>query len=244
MTAATAYLVRSPGRASLRGATARVLAVVALVLPVPFCAVLGLSLPLPASVARIAAKIVPFSNSAALDANEDHVLGARGSIVLVAGEPAADDGGSAIDPSLAVDRPRSAGGVPAPGGKIGGTTRPSPIDTATTVTTPATAAQEYGSTPRRHDPGSSISETAAPVASTPSPGTEPPPPSGGGGPAPPSVTPTVVDSATAAAATVVGTVSNTATTATATLTDTADAAAATAGGIVTGVTAPLLPKKP
>jgi hypothetical protein len=216
------------------------------VLPVPVCAALGLSLPLPASVARIAAKIVPFSNSAVLDAKGAQIVGARGSIVRVAGEQPA---GSAIGRvgSLIANRPGSAAGAGKPRGNIDGTTTASPNDTATRP------AEEHGSsTPRQNDPSSSSSGTTPPAGSTPSlgaetassPGTETAPPSGGSEPVPPSATPTVVETATGAATTVVGTVSNTATTATATVTDTAAAAAATAGGVVTGATAPLLPKKP
>jgi hypothetical protein len=245
MTAAIAHLVRPSRRASLRGRSGRALAVLALVLPVPVCAALGLSLPLPASVARIAAKIVPFSNFAVLDAKGAQMVGARGSIVRVAGEQPA---GSAIGRvgSRTANRPGSAAGADAPRGKIDGTTTASPNDTATRP------AEEHGSsTPRETDPSSSSSGTTPPTGSTPSPvtGSTPPPvgstpPPVGSEPVPPSSTPTVVDTAAGAATTVVGTVSNTATTATATVTDTAAATAATAGGVVTGATAPLLPKKP
>jgi hypothetical protein len=248
MTAATAHLVRPSRRASLHGGTARALAVLALVLPVPVCAALGLSLPLPASVARIAARIVPFSNSAVLDVKKEQVLGARGSIVRIAGEPAAGNAGSAIDPggSRIAHGPRGAGRVGAPGGTVGETTTASPNGT---VTTPA-AAQEHGSsTPRQTEPSSSISATTAPggstpSGSTPSPGTGSTPPPGGSEPVPPSGTPTVVDTASAAVAPVVGTVSNTVTTAIPTVTDAAAPVVGTVGGVVTGAVAPLLPKKP
>jgi hypothetical protein len=244
MTAAIAHLVRPSRRAFSHGGTARVLAILTLVLPVPFCAALGLSLPLPASVARIAAKIVPFSNSAVLDVKEEQVVGARGSIVPVAGELPAGNAPSAIDPggSLTAHAPHSAGGAAAPRGNMGGTTTASPNDTATK---PATAAQEHGaSTPRQTDPVSSISATTPPGGSTPSPGTGSTPPPGDSEPVPPSGTPTVVDTAAAAVAPVAGTVSNTVTTALPTVTNTAAAAVGTAGGVVTGPLAPVLPKKP
>jgi hypothetical protein len=246
MTAAIAHLVRPSRRASLRGRSAHALAVLTLVLPVPFCAALGLSLPLPASVARIAAKIVPFSNSALLDVKEEQVLGARGSIVPVAGELPAANARSAIDPrgSLAAQVPHHAGGAGgAQGGNIGGTTTASPNDI--TPTRPAMAAQEHGaSTPRQSEPISTISATTPPGGSTPSPGTGSTPPPGGSEPVPPSGTPTVVDTAAAAVAPVVGTVSNTVTTAIPTVTDTAAAAVGTAGGVVTGALPPVFPKKP
>jgi len=50
-------------------------------LPVPICAVSGLSLPLPATVERIAASLVPWGNGVAMSANEALRAGARGSIV-------------------------------------------------------------------------------------------------------------------------------------------------------------------
>jgi len=50
-------------------------------LPVPICAVSGLSLPLPATVERIAASLVPWANGVAMSANEALRAGARGSIV-------------------------------------------------------------------------------------------------------------------------------------------------------------------
>jgi hypothetical protein len=244
MTAATAHLERPSARASLHGGTARALAVLALVLPVPLCAALGLSLPLPASVARIAAKIVPFSNSDVLDANDERVLGAPGSIVRVVREPPAGNTASSIAPggSLTAHVPRGAVGAGAPVDNIGGTTTTVPSDTAPT---PATAAQEHGSsTPRETAPSSSISVTTPPVGSTPSPSTGSTPPPGGSGPVPPSAPPTIVDTAATAVAPVVGTVSNTATTAIPTVTNTAPAAVAAADGVVTGALAPLLPKKP
>jgi hypothetical protein len=213
---------------------ARALAVLAIVLPVPLCAVLGLSLPLPASVARLAAKIVPFSNSARLDANDQHVLGAPGNIVRLAGELPPENPDIATNPGGPLATHGSSGaGVAAPSGKTG-------------ETPTALAGQEQRPTaPRQTESGSTILAAAPPVGSTtPNPGGGSTPPPADGKPGPPTVTPTVVDTATATAATVVGTVSATATTAASAVTDNIAPPVATVGGVVTGAAAPLLPKKP
>ncbi len=226
MTAAIAQLMRPSLRASSSGWPARVLTVFALVLPIPLCAALGLSLPLPATVARIAAQLVPFANSAVLDAKEEQFLGARGSIVRFPGE-LAGNAGSALGPgaSPTVLGAHNPGGGGVPGGKVGGSKTTSPNGTATIPVDPK----------------------ARPIlasGSTSTPNTAGTPPQGGGqggkDPVPPSAPPTVVDTATAAAATVVGTVSATATTATTAVAGTA----APAVGVVTGVVAPVLPPKP
>ena len=65
---------------TLRGRAGRSLCVLALVLPVPLCAALGLSLPLPATVERLAAKLVPFAQQGPASIDAD------GSIVLASGE--------------------------------------------------------------------------------------------------------------------------------------------------------------
>jgi hypothetical protein len=230
MTAAIALVWRPSLRASLGGGTTRVLTVLALVLPIPLCAALGLSLPLPATVTRIAAKLVPFANSAVLDTRGEQVLGARGSIVRYQGELTRFGGG----------------GVP--GGKVDGSRTARPNGTATTIP----AAGEHGSSgPRQIDPKAGLTSPSGPAAAPvtgsipPQGGTTPPqggstPPRGGGNPVPPSAPPTVADTATAAAAAVVGTVTATATTATSTVV----ATAAPAVGVVTGVVAPVLPPKP
>jgi hypothetical protein len=79
MTAAS-YTLRAsspPARSGLRWT----LALLGVCLPVPICAVSGLSLPLPAAVERIAASLVPWSDGIAMSANEALGIGARGSIV-------------------------------------------------------------------------------------------------------------------------------------------------------------------
>lgn len=79
MTAAS-YTLRAsvpPARSGFRWT----LALLGVCLPVPICAVSGLSLPLPATVERIAASLVPWGNGVAMSANEALRAGARGSIV-------------------------------------------------------------------------------------------------------------------------------------------------------------------
>jgi hypothetical protein len=66
----------------------RALAALAVCLPVPICAASGLSLPLPATVERIAAALVPWADAVQMSANEALAAGATGSIVERAGEPA------------------------------------------------------------------------------------------------------------------------------------------------------------
>jgi hypothetical protein len=67
----------------------RFFAALAVCLPVPICAASGLSLPLPATVERIAAALVPFVDTVAMSANEALRPGAVGAIVREANE----DGG-------------------------------------------------------------------------------------------------------------------------------------------------------
>jgi hypothetical protein len=228
MTAASAHLMRPSPRASSSGWPARVLTALALVLPIPLCAALGLSLPLPVTVARIAAQLVPFGNSAVVDAKEEQFLGARGSIVRFPGELAGNAVGSVLGPgaSPTVLGPHNAGGGGVPSGKVDGSKTASPNGTATIPADPK-------------------ARPILPSGSTSTPNTGGTPPQGGGqggkDPVPPSAAPTVVDTATAAAATVVGTVSATATTAT---TAVAGTAAPAVGVVTTGVVAPVLPPKP
>jgi hypothetical protein len=240
MTAAIGQLMR-PSLRSSGGWPVRVLTVIALALPIPLCAALGLSLPLPATVARIAAQLVPFADSAVLDSRELQLLGARGSIVRFPGELAGNAGelagnaGITPDPggSPAVRGPRNDGRGGVSNGKVDGSTPASPSGTATIPT-----AEEHGSSaPRQTDLSAS---PAVPAGSTSTPDPEPTPPPGDSDPAPPTVTPTLVDTATAATATVVGTVGTTATTATTAVA----ATVAPAVGVVNGVVGPVLPPKP
>lgn len=65
----------------------RALAALAVCLPVPICAASGLSLPLPATVERIAAALVPWADAVQMNANEALRAGAKGSIVERAHDP-------------------------------------------------------------------------------------------------------------------------------------------------------------
>lgn len=228
MTAAIAHL-RQP---SLRARPARALAVLALVLPVPLCAALGLSLPLPATVERIAAKLVPFANTAALASKEEQLLGTRGSIVLTAGELAAQRG-TASDSTgpLTTSDPRNGPTGGSPGGRVDGpatANQSGPVGTLTTTTAAtAEATTERGSsTPAQAEPSSSPTSPGG-TTSTPDTGTTP---TNDG-------TPSVVDTVTSAPSTVVETASNTVTTAT----QTATAAVGAGSAVVNGTVGPVLP---
>jgi hypothetical protein len=59
-----------------------VLVALAVCLPVPVFAATGLSLPLPATVERLAAALVPWADAASLEADESLSVGADGAIVL------------------------------------------------------------------------------------------------------------------------------------------------------------------
>jgi hypothetical protein len=60
----------------------RVLVALAVCLPVPILAATGLSVPLPATVERLAAALVPWSDVGKLEADESLAVGADGAIVL------------------------------------------------------------------------------------------------------------------------------------------------------------------
>jgi hypothetical protein len=94
MTAAS-YTSRSlvpPARSVLR--FRRLLAALGVCLPVPICAASGLSLPLPATVERIAAALVPWTNAVTMSANEALRPGAAGSIVREADESRGERNGA------------------------------------------------------------------------------------------------------------------------------------------------------
>lgn len=80
MTAASQQLASPAPRASR---WERLLIVLGICLPVPLLAATGLTIPLPATVERLAAALVPWVETALVDPNQALV---RGSIVLAAGE--------------------------------------------------------------------------------------------------------------------------------------------------------------
>jgi hypothetical protein len=81
MTAAshTSRAFAASGRTSVRWQ--RALALLGICLPVPICAASGLTLPLPATIERIAASLVPWADARAMSANEALRAGARGTIL-------------------------------------------------------------------------------------------------------------------------------------------------------------------
>jgi hypothetical protein len=113
-------LVRSRPRLSRRWENT--LIVLGICLPVPLFAATGLSVPLPATVERIAAALVPWADTATLDENQALAAGASGSIVRAPGERAPDKTASAPIPAAAANpRPSKATSLPL-GGDAGGST--------------------------------------------------------------------------------------------------------------------------
>jgi hypothetical protein len=219
-----------PGmRLRYRGLGARLLAVLAVVLPVPVFAVLGLSLPLPATVERIAAGLVPFGDA------ESRAVGTDGTIVLVAGEQRsqsnpAEPGRSAAGaitrstglPATPITGPRAAGpsaetsaGAPAPaGGDVRGA---NPRDDGRLPSAPSSSTPTTPTTP--------TSETTTP-------------PGGGSDPAEP---PTLVDTATSAANGAVNTATTAVTDIVGPPADTAKGVVDSAEGAASGVLGPIKP---
>lgn len=83
MTAALTYLSGSSARPRGWG---QLLCVAAVLFAVPVFAAVGLSLPLPVTVERIAANLVPFANVSALDSQASSAARTHGTIVLSPGE--------------------------------------------------------------------------------------------------------------------------------------------------------------
>lgn len=81
-----ANLVSGAGRMLRRWESA--LIVLAVCLPVPVFAATGLSIPLPPTVERLAAALVPWAEEASFEADESLTLGADGTIVLASHEVA------------------------------------------------------------------------------------------------------------------------------------------------------------
>jgi hypothetical protein len=164
----------------------RCLACIGVLVPVPLLAATGLSLPLPASVERIAAALVPFAEAA---------VGADASVARVAGSivrlgDAQDPSSSALGKKTSTGTTaRGDGDRPAPG-KSGGrregapgeqapvnggdsSTRPTPVNDSGTDT--PSAPQD----PAKNDP------PREPISNDPAPPGQPPPAPGPPPPAPP-----------------------------------------------------------
>jgi len=244
MTAALAHLTGSPLRSCSRGRGARILSVLALVLPVPVFAALGLSLPLPATVERIAAKLVPFVDSASLSA----LVGSGGAIVLAPGEGAADGshaiGADESPTALVTDR----GGIERGRGDHAILTTPIGAGPYAEPTKETTAAAEDADGPSAPVPRGADSRPAPPEgttsASAPAPTPEPGGTTPGGDNDPGPGTPTVVDTATATATSAVGTVTTAVTNVATTAGETTKAVTDSAGSAVEGAVGGLLPPKP
>jgi hypothetical protein len=227
MTAAFGDLTGPILRSSVRGRSARIFTVLVVVLPVPMLGVLGLSLPLPATVERIAAKLVPFGDSGAFDASGTHAL-AQGSIVLAPGDQGfiqADSTrptGSGVSRLSIVAASHGSSRHATPSAPTG--TQPHDQTSDVTSPTAATAASERGTTPSAPQAGGDNS----------SPG-----PSGGGVPTPSAggtqttPAPSPIDTVTAPANDVVGSVTNTVTDATG---DATNAATDAVGSATSGAT--------
>lgn len=112
MSLAPGYPIPSAARVQLARRWELALIVIGLSLPIPLFAATGLSLPLPATVERLAAALVPWTNAAALEENQALDAGARGAIVRAPGEPAPE---SPATPSAAANpRASYAAGSPPP----------------------------------------------------------------------------------------------------------------------------------
>jgi hypothetical protein len=173
MTAAT-YTLRAsapPARSGFRWT----LALLGVCLPVPICAMSGLSLPLPATVERIAASLVPWADGVAMSANEALRTGARGSIVADR-EERFENGGA---------RPRVVKivGTDATGGGtsvilLPGADAPSLPGTTPAVAQPQTAPGQQAGDAQPGEGGSTPSAPATPESPAPAAGPTPAPASG------------------------------------------------------------------
>jgi hypothetical protein len=188
MTAAVAHTLPAAFRFARTRARARlehVALALGICVPVPLLAVTGLSVPLPSSVERIAAALVPWAESSTLDAG-GAARGAGGSII-----PAQDEGGPRGSRKHAVSRaagrrasaravPGSRPAVARPGapaertGTRPGVTSDDRSPTAPADTTPGETRQDANSG------GAADSPVQAPSAEQPGPRQDAPPP-----PAPP-----------------------------------------------------------
>jgi len=176
--------LRVHSRVRLKGVSS----VLALILPVPLLAALGLSLPLPATVERIAAWLVPFGNAAALESDASRTT--SGSIVLTPGKSERTvSAGPGAAPVARPGQPRSVAepSLPAAGPR----TQPGlrPTDNAGDAATPAA-----------EKPATTGVASSAPAPAGDS-GSATPPAGSNPGPDPVSPSsPTIVDTATTAAA--------------------------------------------
>ena len=210
-----AVAIRHPSRA---------LAVLAVALPVPLLAAAGLSLPLPATVERLAAKLVPFGDPAALDAATGE-RPTQGTIVLASGEhhPSA----AQLNLRAATHAPRLIGAPASHAGAQRSQVSPrnrdqsaaAPIASPTKDAAPAPAAVATTTTSAAPTPTTTpTTATTPPTATTPTTTTAP---------SPPATVPTVTTE-----------VKNTVTTATSTANNTVTTVTNNVGGVVGGLPHP------
>jgi hypothetical protein len=107
MTAVTASFDRPSVRARVARHWERTMIVIGICLPVPLLALTGLSIPLPATVERIAAALVPWVETSTVTTNEALEQGEGGTIVRSPGEPR-DISPTAPTPQTAASNPRPA----------------------------------------------------------------------------------------------------------------------------------------
>lgn len=226
MTAAFVHLTGSAMRSRWRG----FLTLLAVVLPVPLFAALGLSLPLPATVERIAAKLVPFGNAEILESRASAGRASDGTIVLVPGE-ARSAGGSGTSAASAP----SGLSIGAAAGRPGTAEAPRGERVPGGAQTEAEPSSASAATDRGNAPTATDGKEAPAGGSTTTPTEEEPPPGGGSDPAP---SPGVVDTATNTANGVVNTAADATGSATDTVTNTTTTAANTAQDAAGGLLPP------
>jgi hypothetical protein len=162
----------------------RFLALLGVCLPVPICAVSGLSLPLPATVERIAASLVPWAGGVTMSGNEALQTGEDGSIVAGTDERSGDgaahlvgvvstlgtrtkDGGRLVVPRPGAGVVPPARGIPT----VPGSLAPAAPDQGTGRAQPANGGDSTPSAPST--PSESPTPAPGPAPTTP---TEPAPP--------------------------------------------------------------------
>ena len=241
-------------RPALRARGAQVAATFLFALPIPMMAALGLSLPLPPTVERLAAHLVPFGNAGILDARANETL-PHGSIVRDTGEqaqisPTARTAAASSKPSRSAMR----GSAKRPTSRHATTGRQIPGEPARVDATPTAAGAHDHDSPSSSARGNGSGASNPPATSPATSGgnTSPPPAtstgdSGGDTSSPPPATPTQtqpaalpapVTAAANTAASAASSVANTVTTAPHAVTSTADSATSAVSSAVGGIKPP------
>lgn len=189
MTAAstTSRAFAPPARTILRWQ--RCLAVLGVCLPVPISAASGLSLPLPTTVERLAASLVPWVDAVALHGNEALPVGVTGTIVASATEATGGGGARGLttdaragEPARTPARPQPAKTTPTRGGATTTAAAPQPADEQTRdesgLSEPAAGGDPTPNPPQAPQgpaPGPSKTAPNEPAPTQPSPDPEPDP---------------------------------------------------------------------